>query len=250
MIGIFYKGNETGYIINGVFRVSGGPQSVSELNRTHTAFSIRIKGSSIFYTDGGQYEANDGAVAYFPSGVDYLRSTFGEEELIVVHLTAFNENETSVRVINGRDCLIPSFEALYNEWCRGDRNKCMALLYKIFGQLEENEREVPRIIKEGAVGIERDFRDASLTVPDLAERCHISEAYFRRLYKAHFGVSPYTALLTRRFEYAEQLLNSGYYEIKEIAEMSGFSDVKYFRAAFKEKYGVTPNEYIDMEEAE
>jgi AraC-like DNA-binding protein len=47
-----------------------------------------------------------------------------------------------------------------------------------------------------------------------------------------------------RFEYAKDLLLSGYYQTKEVAIMSGFSDVKYFRTAFKKRYGVTVGEYL------
>jgi AraC-like DNA-binding protein len=51
------------------------------------------------------------------------------------------------------------------------------------------------------------------------------------------------ALLNLRFNYAKSLLRSGYYQIKEIALLSGFNDTKYFRVAFKRQFGITPNEY-------
>ena len=48
----------------------------------------------------------------------------------------------------------------------------------------------------------------------------------------------------RLIEYAKELLRSGYYKTREIAEMSGFSDVKYFRTAFKKRFGITVGEFL------
>ena len=88
------------------------------------------------------------------------------------------------------------------------------------------------------------FRERDLTVSTLAELCHVSETYFRRIYHEHFKSSPMQALLEMRFDYAKSLLRSGYYQTKEVAALSGFSDVKYFRTAFKKRFGITPVQYI------
>jgi AraC-like DNA-binding protein len=45
-----------------------------------------------------------------------------------------------------------------------------------------------------------------------------------------------------RLSYAEKLLSRGRYSVLEVAEMSGFSDVKYFSRVMKREYGVPPSE--------
>jgi AraC-like DNA-binding protein len=87
------------------------------------------------------------------------------------------------------------------------------------------------------------FRDPDLSISRLAEVCSVSEVYFRRIYGERFGISPLKALLNLRFDYAKRLLRSGYYTISQTAELSGFTDVKYFRTAFKARYGITPTQY-------
>ena len=91
--------------------------------------------------------------------------------------------------------------------------------------------------------IQQQFRDPKLTVAQAAGACFISEVYFRRLYRQHFGTSPLQDILNLRFDYALVLLRSGYYSVEQVARQSGFSDVKYFRTAFTHHFGMTPTAY-------
>ena len=234
------------YRITGAYRVKRKAEQYVSKNREHTAISVRIKGSSTFFYGDKAVFAGDGAVSYFPSGFDYLRKNISDEELIVIHLDTYGECFDEVCVQSGRCDLIPFFENILKEWECGEKgyNKCMSMLYELFESLDVTEDNVPKLIREGVSGIERDFRDSGVTVAALAARCHITEAYFRRLYKAHFGVSPHKALNTRRLEYSAKLLASGYYSVKEAAAMSGYNDTKYFRTAFLAEYGISPSAYV------
>ncbi len=46
-----------------------------------------------------------------------------------------------------------------------------------------------------------------------------------------------------RLKYAVQLLKENTHSITEIAEMTGFSDAKYFREVFKKHFNVSPSQY-------
>ena len=46
-----------------------------------------------------------------------------------------------------------------------------------------------------------------------------------------------------RLKRAVQLLKEDTHTITEIAEMTGFSDAKYFREVFKKHYNVSPSQY-------
>ena len=119
----------------------------------------------------------------------------------------------------------------------------MALLYELFDALEEPQSNVPQVIAPGVVLLKQSFRDSKLTIAQAAKSCFVSEVYFRRIYHQHFGTSPLQALLSMRFDYATQLLRSGYYTVEQVAKQSGFSDVKYFRTAFTKHFGCTPTQY-------
>lgn len=147
--------------------------------------------------------------------------------------------------------LVPLFEALLSEWEAGGStcyNKVMQLFYGILAELQKlngDATSVPSSIAAGVRLMERSFRDPELRISVLADACHVSEVYFRRVFNSHFGVSPVKMLTDMRFGYAEKLLATGYYKIKEVAYLSGFSDAKYFRAAFVKRYGTSPRTYAD-----
>ncbi|MBQ8407435.1 MAG: helix-turn-helix transcriptional regulator [Clostridia bacterium] len=253
---MFYNSSDTGFIITSVYRVTGLPRVIFESGRKHTALSIRLRGNSKILCDDKEYHLKNGSLAYFPAGVDYQRITESEEKYIAIHLTVFSECENSIVALDHCENLYPIFDTICSEWEKYGaraRNRCMSLLYRAFDKieksLEEKKNPPPDIIAAGVEHLQKEFRSKNLTIASLAEKCHVSEAYFRRIYHAHFGISPMQELLELRFDFAKSLLRSGYYQIKQIAEMSGFSDVKYFRTAFKKRFGVTPSQYSDGKKA-
>lgn len=246
---MFYNNCRMCGIIKGVYYVKGERMTAFEVGRTHTAISFRIKGNSVISYGNERTRLSDGTVAYFPAGFDYKRDTLDNEEYIAIHLETFGNIGNRVETVDGCEVLSPLFETLLDKWEKGNYNRCMSLLYKIFEELAKKERagepEIPEIILPGVKYLRESFRESALTVAALAERCHISEAYFRRLYGRCFGISPVKALLNLRFDYARGLLRSGYYKTKEVAEMSGFSDVKYFRTAFKKRFDITVGDFLE-----
>ena len=245
---MFFSDRGVGFAIIGVYKVNGEAKVAREKGRTHTAISYRIKGNSRIICGKDQILLSDGAVAFFPSGVDYVRETYSAEEYIVIHLSAFGQCGGNVEAIGSNERVSLFFETMFSEWERGNYNRCMSILYRIFeelGQIAEKPCAIPDIIAPGVEEMSRRFRESSLTVAELAKACHISETYFRKTYASYFGRSPSSALVEMRFEYAKSLLSTGYYRVKEASAMAGFSDVKYFRTAFKKKFGITVGEFVE-----
>ena len=72
----------------------------------------------------------------------------------------------------------------------------------------------------------------------------MSEVYFRKLFKEEFGISPQKYIIDLRLQNAAGLISTGYYSLKEVAYMSGYTDYKYFSVEFKKNMGVSPSEYL------
>ena len=246
---MFYDNKNISYKLLGVFYVERKRRDVEDKNRRHTAISYRIKGGSSFITDNKELKTDDGSVTFIPAGVDYRHKSESEEKLIVVHLEASADSSSGIEILNGKIGLESSFRALLEAWESGKKssyNRAMSCFYSILERLSEIEEQPPSYsaIDKGVELLHSSFRDPELSISRLAEECSVSEVYFRRIYGERFGVSPLKALLNLRFGYAKRLLSSGYYTISQTAELSGFSDVKYFRTAFKARYGITPTEYV------
>lgn len=83
-------------------------------------------------------------------------------------------------------------------------------------------------------------------IPEIASEMNISVATFQTLFKLLYGKSIYQAYLDIKFAYAKQILRSGRYSIKEVAELVGYSQSAKFVQTFKEREGQTPLKYAKV----
>lgn len=101
---------------------------------------------------------------------------------------------------------------------------------------------VPSVIRPGVTYLQEHYTEP-LTVAGLANLCHVSQVYFRRLFKETFGVSPAAYITRLRLETAANYLEHGDMTVGEIAEAVGYTAVSYFGKEFKKAYGKTPLHY-------
>lgn len=243
---MFYENKDCAYRILGVYHVYRDPRNVLTKARNYIGFAYRIQGCNTFSFGEDDVYAGDGSVVYLPKGVAFRNKSEGPEELVIAHLQPFGNSCKDYGVLPNLHTLEPLFRKLLSTWEAGDYNRSMEVLYSIFHALQEArqpEQAIPPVIAPGVHRIRQHFRDPRLTVAQAAKACFISEVYFRRVYRQHFGISPLQDILRLRFDYAAGLLRSGYYSVEQTARMSGFSDVKYFRTAFTKHFGKTPTQH-------
>lgn len=89
--------------------------------------------------------------------------------------------------------------------------------------------------------IDRDFAQP-LDVPTLARTALMSPAHFSRQFRAAYGETPYTYLMTRRIERAMALLRSGMSVTDACVEV-GATSLGSFSSRFTEIVGETPSAY-------
>lgn len=82
-----------------------------------------------------------------------------------------------------------------------------------------------------------------ITLQMVADHVHVSKNYFSVLFKKQTNQNFIDYLIQLRIEKAKSLLLNKSYKIYEVAEQSGFNDVKYFSKLFKKIVGFTPAEY-------
>ena len=74
----------------------------------------------------------------------------------------------------------------------------------------------------------------------LAQRLGISERHLRRIFAAHWGVSPLQYLQTQRLLVAKQLLTDTDLGVAQVAHLSGFASLRRFNAVFVAHYRLQP----------
>jgi AraC-like DNA-binding protein len=82
-----------------------------------------------------------------------------------------------------------------------------------------------------------------LDVAALARAALMSSAHFSRQFRAAYGETPYTYLMTRRIERAKALLRHGDLSITEVCLAVGCTSLGSFSARFTEVVGQPPTAY-------
>jgi AraC-like DNA-binding protein len=90
--------------------------------------------------------------------------------------------------------------------------------------------------------IDRDYAQP-LDVEALAREAHMSAGHLSRQFKAAYGESPYSYLMTRRIERAMALLRIGDRSITEVCFEVGCSSLGTFSTRFTELVGMPPSAY-------
>ena len=82
-----------------------------------------------------------------------------------------------------------------------------------------------------------------LDVEALARGAHMSSGHLSRQFKAAYGESPYSYLMTRRIERAMALLRRGDLSVTEVCFAVGCQSLGTFSTRFTELVGVPPSTY-------
>ena len=90
--------------------------------------------------------------------------------------------------------------------------------------------------------MDREF-DRPLNVPALAQSAAMSTGHFSRSFRAAFGESPYSYLMTRRIERAKALLRRGDMSVTDACFAVGSTSLGSFSSRFSELVGESPSAY-------
>jgi AraC-like DNA-binding protein len=82
------------------------------------------------------------------------------------------------------------------------------------------------------------------SVAEIAKAAHLSEDYFRRLFRQRLGLPPIQYLNRLRVSAARRLIaREPGMTVSEVGHQVGFDDVRYFARTFRQVYNMTPNAY-------
>lgn len=91
--------------------------------------------------------------------------------------------------------------------------------------------------------LEKEYRN-ELPLEEMAQRMNVTPEYLSSLFMKELGIKYTTYRAQIRIDVAKRLLQEGKLKIYEVAEASGFPDVKYFTKVFKKYTGTSPGEYV------
>lgn len=142
--------------------------------------------------------------------------------------------------------LHPSIQGLYT------KGKIYELIALYFNRTSDADLEqCPFLADEDNVRKIKHAKDIILermaeppTLQELSDEIGLSLKKLKEGFKQIYGDSVYGYLLDHKMDLARKLLESGKYNVNEIALRLGYSTASHFIASFKKKYGTTPKKYV------
>lgn len=127
------------------------------------------------------------------------------------------------------------------------RAKILELFTLYISQTAKKEKEVLVTLKpeeiEKIAWVKKhidDHPDVPVTIAQLAKQAGTNEQYLKTHFKMLNDTTVFAYILTKRMEYARNLLVSGNYKISEVAYKSGYKQASHFSSSFKKHFGYLP----------
>lgn len=228
-------------------------------------------GHAIQVINGVEYVVEPGSVALLsPTDFHSYRNVSADDPLTVYNIKFSDlilpaDIRTELHTLNRplfgmTQRLKPLFDSLYGEYrnawhCReqyilaGIAQLCILLLrsareYGSSYSTPEREQESSSrsLIQEAVLYIRNRYR-GSITVEEVANVVHLTPNYFSEYFKKQTGVKFSSYVQKLRLEFAVSLLKMSDLSIKQVADESGFNSAAYFSNAFKDAFGISPEQF-------
>lgn len=216
--------------------------------RDFAVISCRLFGESNFMTDNLIVHASPMEFVIIPAMCDYTQEST-DEEIVCVHVRgdAFVNEITSFYSDSPK--IAQLFLLAHKYWTKKGRGYvyiCKSLVYNILYELiNSGENNEASFISPSLEYIHAHFSDVDFDISDAIEKSFLSSAYFRRVFKNRYGMTPVTYVTKLRIDYAKSLIMTNGFSLKEISYMCGFKEEKYFFAVFKKLTGTTPSGWAE-----
>lgn len=239
----------------------GNPKFQPQVNRpkgiNDYMFLYTVKGCGLCTLDGTAYEMKAGIMLYAPPATPHLYHPAGAE-WETVYLT-FNGNGIKGFLSEKASVCNISKAYAFTDVCKQiytlkkdpqNYKETSRLLYGIVLDLKElmSEKHPHMQGKKNVLSQIMQYisENPDVRLRDIAERFHISEEYFCRIFKKHTGYRLMEYLNILKIQNAAKLLQETDKDIANIAETVGYASHSYFTMQFKKHMGITPGAYREI----
>ena len=101
---------------------------------------------------------------------------------------------------------------------------------------------IPKYLKKAIKYMDLNFQK-EIPLEEIAELCSISKFHLSKEFKKYIGVTIHEYLIQSRLSYAKELLKYSEYAVGEIVYSCGMNNVSHFINLFRDREGMTPNQY-------
>lgn len=226
------------------------PVAVS--GRSFCSLTLRLSGRITITSENETFVSKPGTLTLVPAGCPYITEITESGEMLILHFTLLSGKFAFPLSIK------PEYPRLYQslflqaiDISRTDMSglavmaSAYGILSELVSELSIKEAHPPRRMRDIREYIDENFCDPSLRIGLLAEKCGMSEVWFRREFRKYYGASPLAYIKSKRIGRAKQLLMTGLYGVTEVALSCGFDGINYFSDEFRRITGMSPKQYSE-----
>ena len=187
--------------------------------------------------------------------LDKIRNDSRTKHIPVILLTVLSEEEQQAKGLSfgANDYLVKPFSFNLLDIKIGNLLKINQTFKETYSKqinvqtpVLEVESQDEKFLLEVARHIEENILQTSLTVEDVSKMVNMSRSTFYNKILALTGETPVEYIRSMRLKKAAYLLEKSDLKIADISFEVGFSNTNYFARAFRNKYQMTPSDYIKL----
>lgn len=216
-----------------------------------------LDGCKVTYTDkaGRNLVANSGDVVYTPVGSEYEARMldFESSTAHTVGINFFLSDEVGEEIVlsdeiivfrGGTNLTLPLLfhRTLHYDAAQPHLRSRILLLEILEALAAPVGQSIPEYIAKSVEYLSEHVEE-NPSIAELAQRCSISQVYFRKQFQRTMGMSPIEYRNSLRLSRARAYLEYGDISVQEISDMLGYATVSHFIKVFREKYGISPLQY-------
>lgn len=204
-----------------------------------------------YILDGQRFTLEAGDLLFIPDHTKYITRSFDrngkqcsgigicfdsdlpfeDKDLHVYHTTVENQQQMGI--------LLNSIYEAYFSPIR-DTFRLKSLIFQLLSVISAqsaSQSSAYHLIKPALMFIQAHYTE-NLPIITYAQKCNLSESYFRKLFLQHTGLSPIQYRNALRLAAAKEMYQSNR-STQEIADAVGFCDANYFLKTYKKALGKT-----------
>lgn len=215
-------------------------------------------------SEGRTMIADKGKVGFLNCHVPHEYHTIGNTEFLWVHLDGGNTAKFYKHIVKMYGGFVFSHRRSGEIRSQLDRLFCSYQTGQLLNEAEKSGQIYAMLMHlvDGSAAAEEDGKAISalesslhfiehnlgkpITLPDIAGEVNMSQYHFSRLFKKHYGYSPYEYLLLARINKAKHLLKTTELPVKVIAQQVGYVNASTFSSAFTTKAGLSPKAFREF----
>jgi len=188
--------------------------------------------------------------------LDKIKNDINTSHIPVVLLSARYSIESRMEGLRyGADCYIT--KPFHNEFLIASIDNLLRQRKKLFNSLVNKKPSTElspspivvtsgdeTFLKEVIRVVEDKMTDPGFNMETIAESMNMSRSSFYKKFKSLTGLTTVEFVRDLRLQRSKQYFDAGSTNIAEVAYWSGFSNPKYFSTCFREKYQVSPSDYL------